>query len=315
MSVEKSFIVAKGFRDLEVLAKSMDVPPTQVHTGYASPGSRYCDNGSCATCIKQASRDKNARQTHSHVTKGYLVSVNYIEKADDKKRSNVVGSLAEATASGVGAHIAARGYKQHKSNHIPPWFDEAARNSGRSKEAKGVAEHAKIMRTQGKLKMAAGGTLVAGSFAHNIRRAKKNKQNIEKGLPSALKSKTYKELGTKSFDMTERAYAASRAGSRSAEPHKVSNGVAAIAGKHQYGLLARESKRAGDERQAQIWINAGKDHKRSSPANFNGWMKPGRIESSDAGKRMAAIREKRLARQRSLEFAKPTLSQQSKPSW
>jgi len=67
MSVEKSFAIAKAYRDLNEFAKSVELAPT--HVGSISAGQRYCDNGSCATCIRQASRDKNARQTALHVRK------------------------------------------------------------------------------------------------------------------------------------------------------------------------------------------------------------------------------------------------------
>lgn len=123
MSVKKSFMVAKAHRDLEVFAKSFETPPSNVHASTVSAGQRYCDNGSCAICIKQKSRDVNAKQTALHVRKDdsldenllfddegnayILVDVEDVEKSDKSRRyaSNAaIGTGTAATGLGAGMY-------------------------------------------------------------------------------------------------------------------------------------------------------------------------------------------------------------------
>jgi len=111
--MEKSFMVAKAYRDLEEFAKSFDLAPT--HVGSISAGQRYCDNGSCATCIKQKSRDDNDKQTALHIRK------------DDDVEKGLPSVARQAIREGKGANA----FRQNG----PMQFRMGANNAGKRASA------------------------------------------------------------------------------------------------------------------------------------------------------------------------------------
>jgi hypothetical protein len=98
-----------------------------------------------------------------------------VEKAIWNDKDPKAG-LAEAAAGGAGGYIAGRGFIQHQAaKTLQPFiFDN-------KHEVKELAEQAKAMRIKGKIKMAAGGTLMAGGVAHGINRAVKDKKGSNVG--------------------------------------------------------------------------------------------------------------------------------------
>jgi hypothetical protein len=113
---------------------------------------------------------RKAMRNFDAIYDAYLVDDEDVGKAIWNDKDPKAG-IAEAAAGGAGGFIAGRGIRQYQNGKMlePFFFNDR-------KEVKQMAEHAKAMRTAGKIKMAAGGTLMAGGVAHSIKRAVKGKK-------------------------------------------------------------------------------------------------------------------------------------------